>query len=733
VRYPEAAGSGDQSQQAHTQRPGDTLQYFYQNGQLTKIDIEATSTTASRPLYAVNGRHAYGMITDATYYGGTTVNSQWTYDPNTLRMATQHVTSGTTSGPVPDQQFTYYANGTQSDKRASDYLEHFAYDGATDFLKTYHRQNAANNASIVDATFSVGAQGMTLLDTTNSNGSSDWPNVDETYTYVNGSTPGRKYELATQAIGTTTHAFVYDSFGRVQSVTQNASEIRHYNWNSLGKPTQIQDFQTSTTRTYKYDAFGNRTRKIQDTNNRILYVGKAYEQRNLPAYSKTETVYRVFGEMGQLFEISHAWGSTSNRNIRPVFTDDQGSIAYKVDVAGVSGQRGFFPYGKRMGTPLTFKYSDVGYGGHLQDDDFDLIDMRGRMYDVVARRFLSRDVVPDQPLKTFGSQPYSYVGNNPTNLVDPSGFSSTTSPGVGVGWDDEHGSQPQGHFIETVGPPAEQPIEIHGPVPDSIYMKVYKCHAATAWFDRQMESYGGRMMLSMERQLVTPTPTPTPAPTAQPVASSSASSGYDVFDWSNGYDPLTGAGLNDGALERGLIVAGATAGIMGAGLLAVEVAGAAAAAEALGTEALAGEAIAGGGEVAIASTVPLEAAVEVGVGATAGGALIGVAKAVSQDGPGSGSGTKGAPPKASSRVQNSANHVFGPKSLAKHGLQRVLKVFGGDKVAAFNALERGAQQAANKGAIKGVFQTTVDVAGQSVTVRGAVVHGVAKVGTAFIP
>jgi len=63
----------------------------------------------------------------------------------------------------------------------------------------------------------------------------------------------------------------------------------------------------------------------------------------------------------------------------------------------------------------------------------------------------------------------------------------------------------------------------------------------------------------------------------------------------------------------------------------------------------------------------------------------------------------------------------------------VLKAFGGDKVAAFNALERGAQQLANQGAIKGVFEVSVDVAGQNVTVRGAVVEGTARVASAFIP
>jgi hypothetical protein len=85
------------------------------------------------------------------------------------------------------------------------------------------------------------------------------------------------------------------------------------------------------------------------------------------------------------------------------------------------------------------------------------------------------------------------------------------------------------------------------------------------------------------------------------------------------------------------------------------------------------------------------------------------------------------------RVTNAANHVFGPNSLAKHKLEGVLGAFKGDATAAFYSLENAAQALANQGAIKGIFQTTVQVAGSNVTVRGAVIDGVARVSTAFIP
>ncbi len=90
-------------------------------------------------------------------------------------------------------------------------------------------------------------------------------------------------------------------------------------------------------------------------------------------------------------------------------------------------------------------------------------------------------------------------------------------------------------------------------------------------------------------------------------------------------------------------------------------------------------------------------------------------------------------PQISQKVINQANHIFGPKSISKHNLQGVLDFFNGNKVTAFNAIQDAAQKLANKGAIKGIFETVVQVGGQTVTVRGAIVDGVVNVGTAFIP
>jgi len=91
------------------------------------------------------------------------------------------------------------------------------------------------------------------------------------------------------------------------------------------------------------------------------------------------------------------------------------------------------------------------------------------------------------------------------------------------------------------------------------------------------------------------------------------------------------------------------------------------------------------------------------------------------------------PNPVSNSIRRTADHIFGPKSLAKHKLEPVLEKFGGDAVKATYRLQNSAQELANQGRISGIFETTVDAAGHDVTIRGAVINGVAHLRTAFIP
>jgi hypothetical protein len=76
---------------------------------------------------------------------------------------------------------------------------------------------------------------------------------------------------------------------------------------------------------------------------------------------------------------------------------------------------------------------------------------------------------------------------------------------------------------------------------------------------------------------------------------------------------------------------------------------------------------------------------------------------------------------------NKLNHIFG---RAAHNLDVLVSEFGSQE-AAYSALQKATQQAVSQQGLTGVFETSVKVGSQTVTVRGAVVDGVAKIGTAF--
>jgi len=94
------------------------------------------------------------------------------------------------------------------------------------------------------------------------------------------------------------------------------------------------------------------------------------------------------------------------------------------------------PFGRRAGAdgaalPSFSFTSDVsiGFTGHNHDDDLDLINMNGRVYDPVQKRFLTPDLLVSNPFFNQSYNRYAYVLNNPLRYMDPSGFDSQPLPG----------------------------------------------------------------------------------------------------------------------------------------------------------------------------------------------------------------------------------------------------------------------------------------------------------------
>jgi len=103
--------------------------------------------------------------------------------------------------------------------------------------------------------------------------------------------------------------------------------------------------------------------------------------------------------------------------------DHLGSPETISDDQGAAFHQHFDPFGKPI-APASPELTRVGFTGHDHDNDLGLIDMKGRVYDPLAGRFMTADPVTQAPFWSQGLNRYSYVFNNPINNTDPSGFSA---------------------------------------------------------------------------------------------------------------------------------------------------------------------------------------------------------------------------------------------------------------------------------------------------------------------
>lgn len=110
--------------------------------------------------------------------------------------------------------------------------------------------------------------------------------------------------------------------------------------------------------------------------------------------------------------------------------DHLGSVSAVTDVNGAVLERlAYEPFGKRRfpnGTrdaneTIVGQQTDRGFTNHEELDDLGLIHMNARIYDPATGRFMSADPVIPSALDIQSYNRYSYVGNNPLSLTDPTG------------------------------------------------------------------------------------------------------------------------------------------------------------------------------------------------------------------------------------------------------------------------------------------------------------------------
>jgi RHS repeat-associated protein len=176
--------------------------------------------------------------------------------------------------------------------------------------------------------------------------------------------------------------------------------------------------------TYAYDGLGRRIKIVSsDGSTRIqLYsqAGQSLWSTNVGGGRPTsETAYIHLA--GKQIAQTQKVGSTLTTQF--AHTDVLGSpVAHTGPTRSLINRSRFEPYGYvAAGTKPGPTTSIVGFTGHVQDPETDLVYMQQRYYDPIAGRFLSVDPIVTDANTGKGFGLYTYVDNNPYAKIDPDG------------------------------------------------------------------------------------------------------------------------------------------------------------------------------------------------------------------------------------------------------------------------------------------------------------------------
>jgi RHS repeat-associated protein len=261
-------------------------------------------------------------------------------------------------------------------------------------------------------------------------------------------------------------SYGYDSLGQ-----QTSGPGRTVRYNTVGLPTvlnwrigQLPERHT----TFAYDPYGARTVK-RDEDQTTITVNGLFDRRT-PAGTGGKQIHNLHNivvggrVIAQVNRIQAATGGpvTASR-VTYLHTDLQGSTVSLTNFTGEPSsdewlrQQFYDPFGRRindqnqpLGEGAKRGGPRQGYTGHEHDDDYGLINMKGRIYDPILRRFLTPDPILQNPLSGQSHNRYSYVRNNPTTLIDPTGYqgcdpeNSSCLPGLEWPSDSQQGSSDGG-------------------------------------------------------------------------------------------------------------------------------------------------------------------------------------------------------------------------------------------------------------------------------------------------
>jgi RHS repeat-associated protein len=236
------------------------------------------------------------------------------------------------------------------------------------------------------------------------------------YTYGDASHP----HAVTTAGGA---SYAYDAVGRM--VSRKGDTLT---WHSFSLPKKLASGTKSAE--FSYGVSRDRYKQVlktgSTTDSTIYYVGTLFEKE----VAATTTYRHHVSVAGRVIGIVSRVGITNS--VQYLHRDQQNSVVEVTNASGSIVQSlAYDAWGLRRNAsnwaPLTSPFAGTqpterGYTGHEHLDTVELVHMNGRVQDPAIGRFISADPFIQAPFNAQSLNRYSYVWNNPTSLMDPSGF-----------------------------------------------------------------------------------------------------------------------------------------------------------------------------------------------------------------------------------------------------------------------------------------------------------------------
>lgn len=378
------------------------VRYIYENGIVKRVEDAASVNVVYSATVDINPS---GAVSSELLGNGIGVSSWYDAVTGALR---ERYSGPNYSGSIQSLNYEWDRAGNLTQRRyvGQNLTEVFHYDNL-------HRLD--------DSTLN----GVTNLDVSyNALGNISSLTGSGTYTYH----ATKKHAVASTTTGL---SFTYDNNGNM--TTRNGSAITWYSYNLPKKINQGADssefFYAPDRSRYKQIAISGATTET------TVYVGSMLERVSKLGGGAVEYKHYVPGVSGT--SAVHTRRSNGVHDTRYLLKDHLGSIDSILSESGtVLARFSYDAFGKRRsgslwsGSPTPADWLQInsvthrGFTGHEMLDTVGLIHMNGRVYDPQIGRFASADPFVQVPLDSQSLNRYSYVGNNPLNTTDPSGYFS---------------------------------------------------------------------------------------------------------------------------------------------------------------------------------------------------------------------------------------------------------------------------------------------------------------------